>query len=388
MNWNTAPNNRWSFQHMQALFPTNRLVRSSGIQPFIFPTDEQNIEDIPFELSNGEKSTVRQMLEHSYTDSFLVAKSGVIVLERYFNNMNVDSMHLLNSVTKSFIGMLAGIAVSRGLLDPQSLVTDYLPELSNSAWEGTSVRHLLDMTAGADYGEDYTDVNADFWKEASIVGWKPELVDHNTPDTLRDFAKSLEGKDQNNGERFHYKTVTTNVIGMILEQVMGHNLGNLLSEELWSKLAPSHDANVVVDRAGGLYVGAGMSACARDLVRFGMMLTNGGQLDGRQIVPTNWIEDTIAGEAHSASDYAASEYAALGLSHYRNQVWVKDSAKQVMLALGIHGQIIYADKLNDIVIVKLSTQPASVELPMFVDAFSAMDAIAETLSAQTKSLTV
>ena len=130
-----------------------------------------------------------------------------------------------------------------------------------------------------------------------------------------------------------------------------------------------------------------MSACARDLLRFGMMLTNAGQLDGRQIVPAEWIEDTIVGEPHSAADYAASEYAALGLSHYRNQVWVKDSAKQVMLALGIHGQIIYADRLNDIVIVKLSTQPASVELPMFVDAFSAMDAIADTLSAQIKSAT-
>ena len=69
-----------------------------------------------------------------------------------------------------------------------------------------------------------------------------------------------------------------------------------------------------------------------------------------------------------------------GFSHYRNQVWVKDSANAQMLALGIHGQIIYMNKPADLVIVKLSTQPDQVELNMFIDAFAAMDAIAAALT--------
>jgi hypothetical protein len=287
----------------------------------------------------------------------------------------------MNSVTKSFVGMLAGIAVDRGLLDPEAPVIEYLPGLDNSAWEDATVRHLLDMTAGAYYHEDYTEPETDFWKESAVVGWRPGLVDQSTPATLYDYARSLEGKDQENGAMFHYRTVTTNVIGMILEQCMGSGLGDLLTDEIWSKLCPRHDANVVVDRAGTLYVGAGMSACTRDLANFGMMMINDGCCNGQEIVPARWIQDTVDGDSTSRQCYLDSEYAELGLTHYRNQVWVKDRDKFVMLALGIHGQIIYMDKSSDVVIVKLSTQPESVDMDMFLDAFAAMDAITADLSA-------
>lgn len=380
LNWGIAPNNRWSFQYMQALFPTCRLGRGTAA-PFEYAVAEQDLHDIAYTCVSGEAGTVKQMIDDSYTDSFLVVKSGAIVTEQYFNNMTADTLHLMNSVTKPFVSMLAGIAVERGLLNPEALITEYLPGLGNSAWEGATVRHLLDMTAGANYGEDYADPEADFWKEAAVVGWRPALVEENTPDSLYNYAKSLLGKEHENGSIFHYRTVNTNVIGMILEKTMGGHLGDLLTDEIWSKLSPRNDANVVVDKLGALYVGAGMSACTRDLANFGMMMINGGRLNGQQIVPAVWIQDSITGDVTSRRCYEDSEYAAFGFSHYRNQVWIKDSAKQVMLALGIHGQIIYMDELNDIVMVKLSTQPESVDMDMFMDAFAAMDAIADKLVA-------
>ena len=380
LNWGVAPNNRWSFQYMQALFPTCRLGRGTAA-PFEFAVAEQGLQDITYTRVSGETGTVKQMIDDSYTDSFMVVKSGAIVTEQYFNNMTADSHHLMNSMTKSFVGMLAGIAVERGLLNPEALITEYLPGLDNSAWEGATVRHLLDMTAGAYYHEDYTDPEADFWKEAATVGWRPVLVDENTPDSLYDYAKSLQGKDHENGSMFHYRTVNTNVIGMILEKTMGGRLADLLTDEIWSKLSPRNDANVVADRLGRPYVGAGMSACTRDLANFGMMMINDGQFNGEQVISEQWIKDTVDGDSTSNQCYLDSEYAAFGLTHYRNQVWVKDRDKSVTLALGIHGQIIYMDKSNEVVIVKLSTQPESANLDMFVDAFAAMDAIAENLSA-------
>lgn len=364
---------------MQSLFPTRRLARDSSTPAHIYDKVEKDLSDISYLRSNGDLANIKQMLDDSFTDSFLVIKSGTIVSEQYFNNMSVDSHHLINSVTKSFVGMLAGIAVEQQLLNPESPVTEYLPELDNSAWESTTVRQLLDMTAGAHYEEDYTDPETDFWKETAVVGWRPALVDSNTPSSLLEYAKSLKGKDQVDGEKFHYRTVTTNVIGMMLEKVMNKPLGDLLTENIWAQLSPRHDANVITDKNGGLYVGAGMSACTRDLANFGLMMTRGGQLNGEQIVPKQWIDDTIRGDSTSSQCYQDSEYAALGLSHYRNQVWVRDAEKSVMLALGIHGQIIYMDKSRDVVIVKLSTQPESVDLELFMDAFSAMDSIAQSL---------
>jgi len=379
LNWGVAPNNRWSFQHMQSLFPTRRLSRDGSTPSHVYEKTEINLQDVSYLRSNGDLSNVKQMLDDSFTDSFLVIKSGTIVNEQYFNNMTVDTHHLVNSVTKSFVGMLAGIAVDQELLDTEALVTQYLPELDSSAWEGATVRHLLDMTAGAQYQEDYTDPETDFWKETAVVGWRPALVDANTPDSLFAYAKSLEGKDQVDGEKFHYRTVTTNVIGMILEKVMNKSLGDLLADNIWAQLSPRHDANVITDKNGGLYVGAGMSACTRDLANFGLMMTHGGKFNEQQVVPKQWIDDTILGDSSSSQCYEDSEYAALGLSHYRNQVWVRDAEQSVVLALGIHGQIIYMDKNRDVVIVKLSTQPESVDLEMFVDAFSAMDSVAQSL---------
>ena len=86
--------------------------------------------------------------------------------------------------------MLAGIAVDKGSLHPGSLVSNYLPNLSNSAWMGATVRHLLDMTAGARFGDNYRDPDADLRKEAAVVGWKPQLVDRDTPKSLVGFARS------------------------------------------------------------------------------------------------------------------------------------------------------------------------------------------------------
>ena len=77
--------------------------------------------------------------------------------------------------------MLPGTAVDKGSLHSGTLVSNYLPNLSNSAWKGATVRHLLDMTAGARFGENYRDRDADFWKQAAVVGWKPQLVDRETP---------------------------------------------------------------------------------------------------------------------------------------------------------------------------------------------------------------
>lgn len=378
-NWNQAPHNRWSFQYMQALFPTCRLAKGDA-SPFAFAHEPMDLSGIAYQRSDGTAGTVEQMIADSYTDSFLVMKSGAIVTEQYFNGMTVDSHHLLNSVTKSFLGMLAGIAVHNGQLDSEALVTDYLPELDASAWGGTTVRHLLDMTAGVDYGEDYADRDADFWHEAATVGWRPDLVNESSPKTLFDYAKSLRGKDQEDGSKFHYRTVTTDVIGIILEKVMGGSLDQLLTQHLWSPMGPRNDASIVVDNVGAVYVGAGMSACTRDLALFGNLMIGDGAVGGEQIVPAEWIQDTMRGDKTSSQCYLESDYAVFGFSHYRNQVWVKDSAGEQMLALGIHGQIIYMNKPADVVIVKLSTQPEQVTLEMFIDAFAAMDAIAAELT--------
>jgi len=296
--------------------------------------------------------------------------------------MTVRSHHLLNSVTKSFVGMLTGIAVDRDQLEPSSLITRYLPDLDNAAWQGTTIRHLLDMTAAAQYAEDYADPETDFWKEAAVVGWRPALANTKSPRTLLDYARSLDGQDMENGSRFQYRTVCANVIGMVLERAMGARLATLLETEIWSRLAAQHDATIVVDPLGFPYVGAGMNACARDLANFGLMMISDGAFDGRQVVPADWIADTVKGDSTSKECFAKGAYGddAPGW-HYRNQLWVTGSDPAVMLAIGIHGQYVYMDKGRDLVIVMLSSQPQPFDEALDLNTMAAMSAIGSRLKA-------
>ena len=380
-NWGVPPYNRWSFQHVQELFPTCRLARDPSAA-LVLPTAPQDVMQVTFEAADGASASINDFLGRACCDAFLVVHDARVIAEHYFNGMTASSHHLLNSVTKSFVGMLAGIAVDRDQLEPSSLITRYLPELNSAAWQGTTVRQLLDMTAGVRYAEDYADPETDFWKEASVVGWRPALVSDRSPRTLLDYARSLDAQDMQNGSMFKYRTVCTNVLGLVLERAMGGRLATLLETEVWSRLAAQHDAAIVVDPSGFPYVGAGMNACARDLANFGLMMINDGALDGRQVVPASWIMDTVTGDATSKECFANGMYGDESPGwHFRNQVWVANSDPAVMLTIGIHGQYVYMDKGRDLVIVMLSSQPEPLDVALDLDTLAGMNAIGSWLAA-------
>jgi CubicO group peptidase (beta-lactamase class C family) len=379
-NWNQPENVAMSFQQVQRLFPSLRLEHNPEAR-LCLGLDEQNVLGIKVPWDGDQAQTVGELLAATHTDAFLVLKGGTIVAEHYFNGMTADRHHLLNSVTKSFVGVLAGVAAGRGLLDPDALLTEYLPEFSQSAWAGANVRQLLDMTAGAHYTEDYADSTADFWREASVVGWCAPPANSARGPGLFEFARSLQETDQPHGEKFYYRTVCTNVLGMVIERAMHKPLAEILGEELWTKLHTGHDASLVVDPHGFPYVGAGLSACARDVARFGMMLLNDGQYAGEQIVPAAWIRDTVQGDGDSKACFSDSKYGELMPGwHYRNQFWVPALGRDVLLGVGIHGQALFVDKTTQTVIVKFSSQPTMEIFEMHMAGIAAMDAVATGLA--------
>ena len=168
-NWNQPPHNRHSFQHMSALFSTQTIRRRN--EPAVaFAYALEDLSELTYPVSKGATKPLQHFLDSTFTDAFLVLKAGVIVTEEYRNNMQDSTQHLLNSVSKSFVGMLAGIAVEDGLLDTSKYVSAYLPELANSAFSETTVQRALDMTAAVAYSEDYDQPTDDFWHEAAVVG--------------------------------------------------------------------------------------------------------------------------------------------------------------------------------------------------------------------------
>jgi CubicO group peptidase (beta-lactamase class C family) len=374
-NWNQPPHNRHSFQHMSALFATQTIQRSTK-SAMAFEYALEDTSQLTYPVSKGATEPLQHFLDSTFTDAFLVLKEGVIVTEEYRNNMQDSTQHLLNSVSKSFVGMLAGIAVEDGLLDTSKYVSAYLPELANSAFSETTVQRALDMTAAVAYSEDYDQPKDDFWHEAAVVGWRPDLQSDSSPRSLIDYCKERSQTEQGEGERFHYRTVLTNLCTAVIERATNTPFCEFFAQRLWQPLGPEQDANVVVDPTGLPYMGAGMSACARDLARFGEMLRNDGFYNDQQILPASWVRDTRLGNDELRELFAASDYhGLLPNGHYTNQVWADRESDEIM-CIGIHGQTIYIHRSKQLVCVKLSSHPYPTDLGLWGATYRALRALA------------
>jgi len=376
-NWLTAPINKKSFQNIESLFDTIRLKRSSDA-PSEIPLNLQSLDSIEMQNIEGQTQSFREMMDSTHTDSFLVLKNGEIIFEEYFNDMSSDSLHLMNSITKSFIGMLVGILSDEGIFDTKDKITKYLPELNDTGFSETTIQSALDMSSAVKFEEDYDDPLCEFWREAAVVGWRPDLVDENSPKTLLDFALSLKEKEQEEMEGYHYRSVLTNVIAMVIERATNKRVQDLLEKYLWQKLKTEQDAVIVVDKTGLPFVGAGMNACTRDLARFGQMILNDGLYEEEQIVPKEWIDSTRIGDDGYRERFAKSDHGEmLPGGHYKNKMWVANSDE--MMCIGIFGQTIHINRNTGTVIVKFSSFPEPADELMFANSFILLATISNSV---------
>ena len=376
-NWLTAPINKKSFQNIESLFDTIRLKRSSDA-PSEIPLNLQSLDSIEMQNIEGQTQSFREMMDSTHTDSFLVLKNGEIIFEEYFNDMSSDSLHLMNSITKSFIGMLVGILSDEGIFDKKDKITKYLPELNDTGFSETTIQSALDMSSAVKFEEDYDDPLCEFWREAAVVGWRPDLVDENSPKTLLDFALSLKEKEQEEMEGYHYRSVLTNVIAMVIERATNKRVQDLLEKHLWQKLKTEQDAVIVVDKTGLPFVGAGMNACTRDLARFGQMILNDGLYEEEQIVPKQWIDSTRIGDDGYRERFAKSDHGEmLPGGHYKNKMWVANSDE--MMCIGIFGQTIHINRNTGTVIVKFSSFPEPADELMFANSFILLATISNSV---------
>jgi hypothetical protein len=261
------------------------------------------------------------------------------------------------SVSKSLLGLLAGILAARGVLDPGRQVTDYVPELAATAYRGAAVRQLLDMRAGIDFDEDYLATAGEIIEYRKATNWNP-LAPGETPTDLRSYFGRLTQADGAHGGRFHYVSPNADLMGWVIERATGARYADLVSELLWRPLGAGHSAYITVDRLGAPRCAGDVCATARDLARVGQLLIEGG----RDIVPKSWIDDIAANgdpQAWAAGSFAA--YYPGAAMHYRDQWYVARGAAPLVFGMGVHGQNLYVDRAAQLVVAKLSSQAAPLD---------------------------
>ena len=379
-NWLEAPYNRWSMWHVREISPTQTVSRGTG--PVLALPDRAaplDLDAVAVTRVDGSAGTVRGVLDDTFTDAFAVLQGGELAAEWYVDGGGPDLVHAVLSVTKSLVGCVAAILVDRRVLDENAPVELYVPELASSGYAGASVRHLLDMRSGARFVEDYADPHADIRRRDEwLLGAQG----------LYAYLPTL-GAARAHGGHFLYRSSETDVLGWVCEKASGSLMADLIGELVWAPMGAADDAEIMVDRTGTAVHDGGLSATARDLLRFGQLLLGGGSThlpEGgrREVLPPRWLRQAWAVDADVRSAFVASpaERTFPG-GWYRNQFWFRVGAYgDVLLCMGIHGQLVYVSRRTNTVCVKLSGWPDAQNPAYLQDTLRACDAVSGALTHQ------
>lgn len=322
------------YRTIEKIFPT-RVIKAGK-------THALPVANLSFDVSyefQGKNWTTDTFMAANHLSGLLVIKNGTIVLERYGLGRTAHDRWTSFSVGKSVTSTLIGAAIKDGYIKSlDSVVTDYIPGLKGSAYEGVSIRNLLTMTSGVKWNEDYSDPNSDVAKftsgpagsdgESPIVAYMAKLPREATP-----------------GTKFVYKTGESDLIGVLLSHATRKHPADYLSEKIWSKFGMEQDAIWMVDKSGLELGGCCISMTLRDYGRFGLFMLGGGVASGERVLSSQYVADATRKQVQS-------DFGPLG---YGFQWWTHaDGAYE---AIGIFGQSIYIDPAEQLVIVTNSAWP-------------------------------
>lgn len=373
------PFTRWFMQHVREVERTAPVPRGEG-PVWELPASPRELDELAVAGGDGRRWSVGEWLAETETDAVLVLHRGTIVFERYFGDMTPETQHMYQSVSKSIGACVASRLIERGLFTADSPVSDFVPELEGSGYDGAAVRHLLDMRVGVRFSEDYDDQDSEIARLDRLYGVRQSVSD-DEPGSSYEFAAETvrEGK---HGGPFHYVSLDLQVLGWLMERATGVRLPELIGRELWSELGTEHEAYIALDGAGSAQLEGGFCSSLRDLARFGLTLCRSGRAEARQVLPDGWIDDTERNgdrEAFAAAGIPESRY--LPAPSYRNNFWVAAPPNHaVFMGLGIFGQLLYVNRAADLVVAKFATQPAFDDALLFAHDFRAAESLADALA--------
>lgn len=330
------------FSHMEDHFPTSAM--NSAAEPFQFTNAEQIALPDVFSFEGLEIST-EEFLKTSDTSALLVLKNGEVRFEDYYLTGGRNVQWISWSVAKSFVSALIGIAIEEGAIGSiDESITNYVSSLQNSAYDGVSIKNVLQMSSGARWNEDYSDKNSDIHRLGAVMAGESSLAA---------FMAKIENASEP-GTVCQYNSADTQALGMLLTEATGRTVSSYMQEKLCEPLGMESRSYWILDHAGMEMVLGGLNMSARDFAKIGELYRNKGRWNGRQIVPSTWVEASVVPDApHLVSGNVIVGGHVLPLG-YGYQWWVPPGDRGEFSAIGVYNQFIYVDPLSGVVIVKLS----------------------------------
>lgn len=329
-----------NFNRIAELYPTATMTAAS--QPYEFPQGESIELPTSFRYK-GKSIDTEAFLSETDTSALLVIANGEVRFERYMLTGGRNVNWLSMSVAKSFISAAVGVATDEGHIESiEEPITQYVPSLAGSAYDGVRIKDILQMSSGARWNEDYSDWESDISRFGRIMA---------IGGSMGAFAATLE-REHEPGTVNHYNSIDTQVLAMLLVRSTGRTVADYMTEKLWHPLGMESDAYWMLDSENMEMAFGGLNATARDYAKLGELYRLGGRWNGVQVVPRAWVEASVAPDApHLTPEAKAETDFPVG---YGYQWWIPAGDEGEYSAIGVYNQFIYVNPSRDVVIVKLS----------------------------------
>lgn len=311
-----------NFSHMDAAFLVTPVSRGNG------PTAELSYgadADLP--------AQVMGWTEARDVTALIVLKDGKIVHESYYKGTEPDDLRISWSVAKSYLSALVGVLLEDGTIasidDP---VVQYAPTLKGGAYDGASIRNVLNMASGVTFDEDYLDQSSDINRMGRVLA---------LGGSMDDFASGLTETFAPVGEGWKYVSIDTHILSMVVRGATARPIAELLSEKIIAPMGLEREPYYLTDGFGTAFVLGGLNLTTRDYARMGQMYLQNGEFNGSQIVPAAWVATSTSPSAPTAE----------GEIGYGYQWWVpKGAIAGEFMARGIYGQYVYVNRAKGVVI--------------------------------------
>ncbi|HEU5016528.1 MAG TPA: serine hydrolase [Pseudolabrys sp.] len=372
-NWRSPPFHVWGFQHVREIVPSADIPNAPNAV-WQLPSRPDDLSRITFE-HKGKRFDFESFLRGTDTDGIVILHRGGVVHEAYAHGMTRHTPHILMSVSKSLLGIIAGILIEKGVLDLDRGVADVIPELGDTAFAGATVGDLLDMRAGIHFDEDYLATSGMIVDYRKSHGWNPREPGDPLSD-MRSFFRNFKQSDGPHGGRFRYVSPNTDLLGWIIERVTNTRYADLVSTQLWQPMGAERSAYITVDRLGAPRCAGGVCATAMDLARIGQLIVQSGRRDGTAVIPVSWIDEITEHGDTEAWDHGdfAGYFPNLSM-HYRHKWYVVRGVRPLLFALGVHGQYLFVDRTRQVVVAKLSSQELPLDSELILLTLAGVEAI-------------
>jgi CubicO group peptidase (beta-lactamase class C family) len=276
------------------------------------------------------------LFEQMGTVAFLVVKNDSIVHEQYWDGYGPDSYSNSFSMAKTFVSMLIGAALEEGKIKSlDQPIGDFLPEFKEGEKAKITVRHLLTMSSGIDFDENYVSPLA--YPAAGYYG-----------SDLRELTMGYDVAEEP-GKIFRYLSGNSELLGFVIEKATGKTLSDYMSEKIWVPVGAKHPAYWSLDNENGVEKSfCCFNSNARDFARLGKLYLDSGQWNGQQIIPREYVENSVKVAKLVDADQKQ-------IDNYGYNWWLLPNynGHYIFYARGILGQYIICIPDQDMVVVRL-----------------------------------